>query len=98
MNDDMMSMNAFCVVVCLLTCLKYFHYYPKYGILVRTITKAAPHLSTFMLMVRCSGDIHCSRLQAVERIYLNDTLNRTPHVSWLLMAVPALNLLGGWAG
>jgi len=44
------TVNAFSIVVCLLGCFKYFHYSPKYGILVRTISHALPDLLQFMYM------------------------------------------------
>lgn len=45
-------MAAGTIVVCLLSFFKYAHYSPKYGILVRTITRAARDLIQFLFMVR----------------------------------------------
>mmetsp|Transcript_29719 Transcript_29719/g.57148 ORF Transcript_29719/g.57148 Transcript_29719/m.57148 type:complete len:868 (+) Transcript_29719:82-2685(+) len=43
-------MAAGTIVVCLLSFFKYAHYSPKYGILVRTITRAARDLIQFLFM------------------------------------------------
>ena len=42
------QLNAFSVIVCLMTVFKHLNTSPKYGILVRTILKAAPELMTFL--------------------------------------------------